>query len=754
MFKKLVTHLPYSPGLLNQVGFYTKRLKQEEFSRRVGLIFAVLALLLNLNLSIFSPEASVLASPGNDVVTGGIYGSNATQMQDRTIAAMRSSAYTAAIFDYYGITEADIRGTSVSYLNTADQSLRSVGRQAFGRGAESCKTHNGYSFCERSMYAAYRYRSLSVKALTGVRDSRIGSSDPWFAVLESCGNVVVRVGKDESITVDKTLSPNQGQTVEAGDIVDFRIKIKANNENGALYPRVSDTLPEHTEYVDHSPKDLFSKANVSGRTVELVGTDSLYGLGPNEERVITINARVLATAPHGAKLCNSVSASSLSDSAISNTKPCVTVNEPQPEPACTSLRMLGSGGTNKVRTFEAKANPDGATISAYVFTFGDGNSETVNSSSNTATINHTYEPGSYTAKVLVKTSLGDVGNSGTCLVKLTVDPPTPSPAVTCDYIKLLSGSGFEKERQFEASATPQNGASVSNFRIDYGDGEEDTIASNSSNKVTASHAYKVAGEYVARVYVDSSLGEITNNTSCKLSVQVDEEPEVCPYDPELLRDDEDCVEPEVCPHNPELAPDDPECGIPNIFKLKQVENVTQGIEDAHGTVANAGDTLRFTLLTENDGSATEKDFVIRDDLADVLQYAELIDYDGGVVSDDGLSVTWPKINIAAGEVVEKTITVKVLTPIPDTPVSASDPLAFDLRMENAYGNNVSVDLPESVPKLIEGVVTTLPNTGPGMNAFVSTLFIGMVTYFYFRNRLIAKELGMIRNEFSGGVLNG
>ena len=91
MFKKLVTNLPYSPGLLNQVGFYTKRLKQEEFVRRMGLIFGVLALLLNLNLTMFAPEASVLASPANDVVSGGIYGTSAKAMQDRAIAAMNAS---------------------------------------------------------------------------------------------------------------------------------------------------------------------------------------------------------------------------------------------------------------------------------------------------------------------------------------------------------------------------------------------------------------------------------------------------------------------------------------------------------------------------------------------------------------------------------------------------------------------------------------------------------------------------------------
>ena len=666
---------------------------------------------------------------------------------------MKSSAYTAAIFDYYGITEADIRGTQINTLRTTDASLRSVGRQSFGRGAEQCRTHNGYSFCERNMYAAYGYRDKSVKALTGVRFGKIGSSDPWFAIAESCGNVIVRTGKDEDISISKTLTPDQGQTVKAGDTVDFRVKVRSNNGNGAAFPVVTDKLPEHTSYVDHSPKDLFDKVDVNGREVRLSSTRTLYGLGPNEERVITIKAKVLATAPEGAKLCNSVSATSLSDSAISNAAPCVTVHEPDPVPACLSLRMLGSGGTNKVRTFEAKAKPDGAAIQSYLFDFGDGETETVTTSDASASLNHTYSPGTYKAKVLVRTDHGNFGNSGSCLVTLKVEPPAPSPKVVCDYIKQLSGAGSERTIEFEASATPENGASVSSFIVNYGDGNSEEVATNSTNKIETSHTYEKSGDYTVRLTAKTSLGDVTNNSSCKLSLSIEPEPEVCPYDSTLPKDSPECVKPEVCETNPALEPDDPDCGTPNVFKLKKVANITQDIEDAHGTTASAGDTLRFTLITENDGTARHKDFIIRDDLADVLQYADLIDYDGGVISDDGFSVTWPKIDIAPGEVIEKTITVKVKTPIPDTPVSASDPLAFDLRMENAYGNNVTVELPESLPKLVEGAVTSLPNTGPGLNAFVTTLFIGIVTYFYFRNRLISKELRMIKNEFTGGAIS-
>jgi hypothetical protein len=73
-------------------------------------------------------------------------------------------------------------------------------------------------------------------------------------------------------------------------------------------------------------------------------------------------------------------------------------------------------------------------------------------------------------------------------------------------------------------------------------------------------------------------------------------------------------------------------------------------------------------------------------------------------------------------------------------------------MENAYGNNVTIKLPKPPVKQVEEVVTTLPNTGTGTNIMISTLFIMVVSYFYFRNRLISKELGLIKREFSGGAI--
>jgi uncharacterized repeat protein (TIGR01451 family) len=64
MFRKIVSNLNFSPALVGHLGFYARRLRQEEATRRIGLVFTALALVVQ-SLAIFSPpEAANAATPG------------------------------------------------------------------------------------------------------------------------------------------------------------------------------------------------------------------------------------------------------------------------------------------------------------------------------------------------------------------------------------------------------------------------------------------------------------------------------------------------------------------------------------------------------------------------------------------------------------------------------------------------------------------------------------------------------------------
>jgi hypothetical protein len=66
MFRKLVSSLPFSPALVGQLGFYARRLSKEQATRRLGLIFTVLALVVQ-SFTLFSPpEQTYAASPSNE----------------------------------------------------------------------------------------------------------------------------------------------------------------------------------------------------------------------------------------------------------------------------------------------------------------------------------------------------------------------------------------------------------------------------------------------------------------------------------------------------------------------------------------------------------------------------------------------------------------------------------------------------------------------------------------------------------------
>lgn len=137
------------------------------------------------------------------------------------------------------------------------------------------------------------------------------------------------------------------------------------------------------------------------------------------------------------------------------------VELPKPSVVCDALKAEFIGSTNvpAMLKFTAKASAkDGATITGYVFDFGDGAKE----DSTAATIQHTYtKEGDYKATVQVKSSLGLTAISSSCTVKVKVTkekppvveippvvttevPPTPTPSTPAELpstgpVEVISG---------------------------------------------------------------------------------------------------------------------------------------------------------------------------------------------------------------------------------------------------------------------------------------------------------------------------
>ncbi|MBI2355834.1 MAG: DUF11 domain-containing protein [Candidatus Doudnabacteria bacterium] len=101
------------------------------------------------------------------------------------------------------------------------------------------------------------------------------------------------------------------------------------------------------------------------------------------------------------------------------------------------------------------------------------------------------------------------------------------------------------------------------------------------------------------------------------------------------------------------------------------------------TAARPGDAVVYTLTVENRGNANSNSFVVEDELADVLQLAELLDFGGAQFDLARHKLTWPAVVVPAFGRVEKTFSVRVRN---------SFPAGSDSVMTNVYGNRVDVNV--------------------------------------------------------------
>lgn len=202
------------------------------------------------------------------------------------------------------------------------------------------------------------------------------------------------------------------------------------------------------------------------------------------------------------------------------------------------------------------------------------------------------------------------------------------------------------------------------------------------------------------------------------------------------------------------TPPKPEEKTPILTIEKKAKNITQNIDDANGTTAAAGDIIEYTLVTKNYGNGDSKDTILKpEELADVLEYSDL-DFNslnGAVFDQETQTIAWNKpVTIKPDQSITKTFKVRIKNPLPQTPTPSGNPGSFDLVLTNVYGNTIQIKLPGGVAKTTEQINQTLPNTGPGEALVIGGVLTTIVGYFFARSRLMAKELELVKQEYSSG----
>lgn len=304
-------------------------------------------------------------------------------------------------------------------------------------------------------------------------------------------------------------------------------------------------------------------------------------------------------------------------------------------------------------------------------------------------------------------------------------PPSPKPAkYTCDSLQAFPDEKNTSKTPpldvtFVTQSTVEN-TTLKGFAYDFGDG-----ITLESKDAQVAHTYKKAGIFTARVRVITAAGTTNNSTACEQKLDITS---------------------------------------PNLSYIKQAVNLSLKDKNnqptnAAGTTVQAGNEIRYTIAVHNSGTGTFNDFIFEENIADILEYADVTDLGGGrlvektVPGQDKLTqktLVWDKQDIKPGEQATKQFVVKVKNPIPTNPTGVSDKYSYDLKMENIfYGNHIEILLATPPVKQIETVSENLPATGAGVANTGLALFTSGMVFVLLRNRLIRKELSILATTEGG-----
>jgi uncharacterized repeat protein (TIGR01451 family) len=163
----------------------------------------------------------------------------------------------------------------------------------------------------------------------------------------------------------------------------------------------------------------------------------------------------------------------------------------------------------------------------------------------------------------------------------------------------------------------------------------------------------------------------------------------------------------------------------NLTFFKSAFNNTKNV-DATSVAANKDDYITYTLTTTNSGNTVANNFQVTDDLSGVLNYASIVNLNGGTMN--GNTISWPAVTIATGTSVNETFEVRVNYNLPSSYNS--------LQLVNTYGNIVTIQI--NNPKVL-GAAIVAPTTGPASEAAYSLGFASLVTlmFYFLRKRHVS-----------------
>ena len=191
--------------------------------------------------------------------------------------------------------------------------------------------------------------------------------------------------------------------------------------------------------------------------------------------------------------------------------------------------------------------------------------------------------------------------------------------------------------------------------------------------------------------------------------------------------------------------------ITSAVKTVSAINLSQGPSTSNKQIAKPLDRISYTLKQANPRSVSvTAQFDVR--IADILEYATLIDGGGSTFDEKNGTLTWPQIQLAPGKSEERTFVVQVLSILPATAAGQSNPASYDCKLGVAFGNQLTTPVECPPIKSAEGILMYLPPTDITTNLAFGLALLAIIVFFYVRTRQLKKEVRVIRHNFNNGMI--
>lgn len=713
MFRKLVSNVSFSPALVGQLGFYARRLKKEEATRRIGLIFTALALVVQ-SVAVFSAPEPANAASGNDLIYGGI-----RSHSDMMSAYDRDQKFRN-VMTMARISRSDLAKADTTYVNNLE----------FGKGSGAWRSYGYYPRFSSdqgevkhnaggtTVYSRphYLYGSgLKMKVIRGVSSE---TKKP-FAIMYACGNLWTP-GIPTPPTPPPPPAPKPVASCTLLSAVrvsetSYKFRAKASAENGA-------TISKYTVTVNNASGKTVKTLTVSSSKKDV--TTDVVNLEPGK-----YTAQVTVATSQGNKTGDNCKTS------FTVPTPGVSVNK------TVNGKELDRVNVNEDFTYKMVVKNTGQTTLTNVAVTDDAPGGVVFTKSSEGAIeqqkrwSHTIAslaPGASKTYSLTARATGTVAADKTTATNTVCvntgsiegEPDDCDDAVVelpeneirvCDLVnnEMIT----IKESEFDDKVHSKNPDDC--VRIQVCDLETNTVITIRKTEFNDDKHSRTLNECDNIQVCDLETGEIIT----------------------LARNDYDEEK-----HSEDAA----DC-VPAVAESKEAINITNDGKDATTVVASANDVIKYTITVTNLGKVdADADFVER--LDDVLEYAALADKGGGEFDNETQTLSWPSVTLEPGESQSRIFTVKLASTIPAGAEGVSDQASYDCTMINTFGNATEIDVDCPVVKGVETTVKQLPTTGPTANVIFAGILLAVVAYFYARSRQLKTEVRLIRRDLNSGHL--